>query len=215
MHATLQPNDVYVTRGTSLMRRAYDDILRDTQIAEATNIMIRKHGYGRYHVRVGATGELVPQHIVEAQGRQFQKLAPGKEVATSHDVEVRNIDEMGIPHADSYQTMTLTRLAASMGVPEEMLGLGRGSTEATAKVKRDAFLLKAQSRQRSKSRFITMILRERFGPDVRFTLNDIDPEDEMVIIDGVTKLVRAVPTDPWSIISPDWARKRLGIEGED
>jgi hypothetical protein len=62
----------------------------------------------------------------------------------------------------------LTVLAAGFGVPEEMAGIGRGSTEATAKVRLQAFERTARAEQRKMAdQFIEQIARpvlKRYSP---------------------------------------------------
>jgi len=54
-------------------------------------------------------------------------------------IDVTTIDEKGIPGVEEYSDIFQTELIITMLCPEEALGLGKGSTEATASVKQMMF----------------------------------------------------------------------------
>ena len=96
-----------------------------------------------------------------------------------------------------------------------MLGLGRGSTEATAKVRLDAFCDKIGSFQ---SRFARAMGNQIFdvmtgNPGaVWMQFNDVSPEDENQKADYLAKIASIYPTDPWLVMTPTYVQEYLGIE---
>jgi hypothetical protein len=124
---------------------------------------IRVHGHPKYHVRVGSDrGQAVDDRQVKKVRRQFNPDTVDEKTnwITGEDIEIETLDtESGI----DIETITqndLTLLAAAMGVPEEMVGLGRGSTEATAKVRLQAFERQARAEQRRLAdQFIKQVIR--------------------------------------------------------
>ena len=217
IHLSLLPvaGSVY---GLSLLQRAYDDIMRDARIAEATGVAIEFNGFRRIHARMGQPGEDVPREAIEEVTDELGKLVDGKKrvVATVHDVELSAIDDGALP-ANEYFQWTTDRLCTALGVPEEILGLGRGSTEATATVRRQAWNDKIGAYQRRVARAINLQLNDRITRTpgtVKLVFNDVDPEDESKVADIVMKLM-SNGVDPELIISARMARKRLGYDEDE
>lgn len=217
IHLALLPvaGSVY---GLSLLQRAFDDIERDTSIAEATKEAIIRHGFRRFHVKVGKEGETVPQGDVDAISDEFKKLSDGAktEITTQHDVDIIGLDQGALP-ANEYFVWTTDRLCTALGVPEEILGLGRGSTEATANVRRKAWNDKIGTFQKRVARCINLQLNDRITRTpgvVKLIFNDVDPEDESKVADLLAKLTSNA-ADPFMLVSPQWCRERLGIDEED
>ena len=217
IHLSLLPvaGSVY---GLSLLQRAYDDIVRDAQIAESTTEAVKRHGFRRYHIAVGKEGETVPKEDIDAVSDEFKKLSDGSktEITTQRDVLITNLDQGSLP-ANEYFQWTTDRLCTALGVPEEILGLGRGSTEATANVRRKAWNDKIGAFQRKVARCINLQLNDRITRTpgvVKLILNDVDPEDESKVADLITKLT-ASAMDPFQIVSPQWCRERIGVTEED
>ena len=199
-----------------LIRRAFKDIQIDAAIADATATSIQRHGYPRYHVKLGQPGETIDRKTLIDHGKEFENLKPNMEWTTTQDVSIDNIDKEGVTgQAMTYTNWSVQRLSAALGVPEEMLGLGRGSTEATANVRLEAYMDKIGSIQRRfaqpLNKQVLDVLIGRPGA-VWFKFNDVSPADELRKAEFVAKIVGATPVDPWSIITPEWAREDLEIE---
>jgi hypothetical protein len=198
-----------------LIKRAFKDIQVDAAIADATATSIQRHGYPRYHVKLGQPGEAVSLQALRDHGRQFEDLKPNMEWTTTQDVAIDNIDKEGISQALNYTNWSVQRLSAALGVPEEMLGLGRGSTEATANVRLESFYDKIGSIQfRFAQALNKQVIDQLTGKEgsVWLKFNDVSPEDEMRKAEFLAKIIQATPVDPWSIITPEYAREYLGIE---
>ena len=213
----LEPKDVFVLDlHMPLVKRAFKEIEIDMAIADSTATSIQRHGYPRYHVKLGQPGEDVGLDALKAHGRQFEDLKPNMEWTTTQDVDIKNIDTEGVTHADTYTNWTTQRVSAALGVPEELLGLGRGSTEATANVRLDAFYDKIGSFQ---SRFARAIGNQVFDiitgrpGAVWMQFNDVSPDDEGKKADYVVKITSGISAaDPWQVTTPTWVREYLGIE---
>lgn len=137
-----------------LIQRAMRDIETDAAVADATAVSIQRHGFPRYHVRLGQPGESIPEQTLREHGRQFESIKPNNEWTTTKDVEILNIDTQGAVNTKLYGDWAVQRVCSALGVPEEMLGLGRNSTEATANVRLQAFYDKIGSIQKRVAREI-------------------------------------------------------------
>jgi hypothetical protein len=219
VNVLLEPDQVFVLElDMHLIRRAYQDIIADAAIADATVVSIQRHGYSRYHVQVGLPGERVPRDTLQDLGKEFEDLKPNMEWVTTKDVSITNIDQSGVHQAQPYSNWAAQRLAAALGVPEEMLGLGRGSTEATANVRLDTFKQKIGSIQRRFSsqlnRQVVDRLTQRPG-SVWFKFNEASIDALLRKAEVVAKLFQANQADPYAIITPEWAQEFLEIEVEE
>jgi hypothetical protein len=203
--------------GNSLIARAYDDIIRDTKVAESSAIAIQRHGYKKYHIRVGTEGEDVPQEVIDRVDREFQQLETKNDFVTTHDVEIMNVDQGGLEHIDTYSDVFIMRLCVSLGVPEELMGLRRGSTDATATKRIDVFFRKISTIQQKIARcFELSIFDEIIGSHgaVELIFNDVSPSDEAEKAAWISELVKATPLDPFIILPRQWIQEQFDIDDD-
>lgn len=203
--------------GASLVGRAFDDIMHDAKISEATAEAILRHGFPKYHIKVGAEGEEINPEILRGLDREFANLKSKNEIATVHDVEITNLDKDAMPDISKYGEWAISRVSISMGIPEVCLGLGQGSTEATAKVTmrmlydRVSYLQK--DIEHSFNRDIVDKVSGREGA-VWFKFNDANPTDEDEIATWITKIMMATQMYPTWIIPKKFIQDKLGINPE-
>ena len=216
--ATWKPNEVIYAEHPSLIHRAYDDIVRDVKTAEAAAVSVERHGFARYHIRVGGEAGvgIVDDDVIETVSRRFSSLRPGREITTDDGITIQNIDEHALKGLKEVSDWSIERLSAALGVPEEMLGLGRGSTEATARVRMEAFYKRIPPLQSRIAHIYNTQLLDRYYNTVpgEYVLvwNDASPSDEREKAEYISLLMRANPVDPFSIVSPEWIRSYLGIQ---
>jgi len=201
--------------GQSLVGRAYDDIMRDTKVAESTAVAIERHGFPKYHVLVGLEGEKISQTALEKIDKDFQELTAKNDFVTSHDVEIRNIDEGGLGAIDSYNDISLMRLAGALGVPEEILGLRRGSTDATASTRIQTFFRKIATIQGVVARAYERQLFDRITGvqgSVKLVFGDINAQDEQAKAKWIAEIMKATPIDPFMVLPQKWIREQFQID---
>jgi len=204
--------------GISLIDAAYNDILFDATISEATAQAIKRHGFPRFHVRVGMEGEDIDEAIMRRVASQFKNLNSKQEFVTSHDIEIQNIDQMGQTNAKLYGEWSTMRLCTALGIPEELLGLGRGSTEATANVKLRAFYDKISSIQKKLARAFTQQVIDQITKapgKCKLVFNEVNPEDEAKLAAWMAQMMSATPIDPFSVLPRRFVQDRLGVKESD
>jgi len=204
--------------GQSLVDSAYNDIIWDTMISEATAQAIKRHGFPRFHVKIGKEGEDVPEEIMRRVDSQFQRLNSKQEFVTTHDVEITNIDQMGQTNAKLYGEWSTMRLCTALGIPEELLGLGRGSTEATANVKLRAFYDKIGAFQRKFARQFTNQVIDQLTPRpgmCKLVFNEVNPQDQAKVAEWLAKMFSATQIDPFAVVPRKYAQELLGIVETD
>lgn len=201
--------------GMSMVKRAYDDIMRDVKIASASTEAISRHGFKKYHVQVGQTGEIIEESVMTEISNKFQDMETKNEWVTCRDVDISNIDEGGLEQIDKYNDISLSRVCAAIGIPEELLGLRKGSTDATAVSRIKAFFKKIQTFQRAVAQCynINVIDRKIGTPGkVRMVFNDPDPSDEAIKAEWISKIMKASPADPFAVLPSEWIQQEFNID---
>ena len=202
--------------GRSIIDRALDDIMRDTKTAESTATAIERHGFKKYHVRVGLEGEDIPQDVLTDVAREFRKLKTETEWVTSHDLELSNIDEGGLEKVDTYNDISMTRMAAAMGVPQELIGTRRLPANVKVDSRIDNFFRKLSAYQRKVSRCYELNVFDQITEPgtVKLVLNDISPHDEFKKAEWIAKLIGVTPLDPFAILPQEWIKSQFDIDPE-
>lgn len=204
-----------VPYGIGLIGPAIDDIERDCKIAESIEQAIIRHGFPKYKITVGKEGETVPKEVMTALEAQFRDVNAKNEWLLSSDMDMQMIDNSPLGDIKSYGDWSIDRLTAALAVPAEILGLGRGSTEATAKVRMQFFYGNVGSMQKRLANSYNRQLIDRFTQRPGFAkicFEEVNPEDATAVVDRVVKLISANPMDPESIIDANEAREMLGME---
>lgn len=215
IHMQLIPSgDKY---GISLIQRAWDELMRDTRTAEASAEAIDRHGFKKYHVKIGQVGELVKQEVIDAVSDEFEDITTKNEFTTSADVDIKELDEGGLEKIEEYNNISLMRVAAALGIPEEAVGIRRGSTDATA-VSRMEFWLKTSisAKQRTVARTYTLQYIDRIVQpgEVKLVFNDIDSTQESSDASWISKIMLSSPDNPFAVLSPEWIQGRLKVTSQ-
>lgn len=201
--------------GLSLIERAYDEILRDTRTSEGTSTAIERHGNPRHHIMVGTPEKQPPKKVLEDIRKEIQELKPQHDYITNALVKVTELDTQGIPGVEMYNNISIDRLCTALGTPEELLGLGRGSTEATAKVRMIAWYDKIAALQQVVARAYNQQVIDRITGKpgaVKIVFNDVNPQDEKDRAEWITALMKANPLDPFSIVPRRYIQETFSID---
>ena len=198
--------------GSSLIGRALDDINADTMVRDSTVEAIKRHGFRRYHIKAGQPGEHVRQEDIDYISDEFTKLDKKQEITTQRDVDIVPLDQ-GTMDVKNYYEWAVDRICTALGTPEELLGLGRGATEATANVRLKAWQMKIRTLKQRVERAYNQQLVDRITGvpgAVRISFND-PPKDELQVAQYVM-LLMGNAVDPELIIDADEARELLGLK---
>lgn len=226
----LEPNQITHLRllsttgsayGKSLIGRAYDEILRDTKTSESIAQAIRRHGFPKYQIAIDPDGTQNPPPTdaeVDAIEKEFEDIEAKNEFTTVGPINIRALDSGGVQHLQEYSDVTLQRLCAALGVPEELLGLRRGSTDATAVSRIEAFYKKIGTlQQRLAACYDRNVVDQITGRPgaVWIEFNDVSPTDEKATTEMLATIMGATPMDPFAVISRRWAQNRLGVDPDE
>lgn len=210
--------DADEVHGISIYTRNVDNIKRKILIDESTTNAIVRHGYPKYHIIQSPVeeGVSVPDSVFDQLEREFEDINARNEFITDNRVEIKNIDDGGKVKALEFGEWSMMNLVSGFGLPEEFFGLGRGSTEATAKEKRKIFEKRTQSiRRRLIGQLINQLfdkLRDQLGlTDGKLWIEfpNSNPETEADKAEWISKLMPS--GDPFSIFTVDEIRDLMGF----
>jgi hypothetical protein len=149
--------------GASMVGRAYDDIIHDAKIDEATAEAILRHAFPIFQIKVGMPGEDVDPLVLTQLDSQFRKLESKNEIATNADVEIITLGKDAFPDIEPIVNWAQSRVCTSMGVPEICLGITKSATEASAKVAMRMWYDKCSLRQKRLSSIYNNDIFSDFG----------------------------------------------------
>ena len=206
------PGDMY---GASLVERAYDDIMRDCDMVESITCGVHRHGTAKNQVKIGQPGEQVSSSDMDDIRRAYERVGPRNDWITGPDVTITAVDST-LANLDTYSNITLQRMAAAFGIPDEMLGLGRGSTEATANVRLRSFYGIITTIQNIIARTYSQRVLDKITGvpgSVWLEFNEVDSKDMARDANWIAALRGGM--DPEAIVPADWAREYLGIPPDE
>ena len=182
--------------GISVIGANYDIKVKKIKVDEAITSAILHHGFPKFHVSVGSAEEdiLPSKNDIDSIADNFKDINSKNEFITPDIIDIKNIDSRGIDNIEEYTSYFLNLITAGFGVPEEQLGLGKGSTEASGKVRQRLFERNIRSIQASIEEFISDNIFDTITEDtsekVRLQFRDISPSEEVEIIKWLEPLIK-------------------------
>ena len=217
LHLKLIPRSDSVY-GISLMRRAEDDIDRDIDTIVSIVDGIHNHGSPKYQTVVNKNRPDAPpltDEEFDALEEQYKNINSKDSFVGEGDIETKMLDVSGVQNVDMYSQVTLERVCAAFGVPEELMGMRKGSTDATAVSRINAFFKKIQTHQNTLARLLnTRIIDSLVGAPgkVWIEFNDPDPSDNLKEAQFCKTIAEVNPLDPFAVMSPEQMRARVGVD---
>ena len=186
--------------GLSLIEPSKETIDRKVSTDEAiTNAFIR-HGTPKLLIKVGTPEEIPPTSVFTDIKNELEDITELNELIVPGLIDITAIDEKGVPGVDEIGNIFQTQLVIGMLCPEEALGLGKGSTEATAKIKEvmyERFIKSIQTKlaYQIRNELINPILeKNRFEINtVHIKFNSVTDADEAVKSKWLGNLLRGYP----------------------
>jgi len=123
--------------GVSLIAPNKDTIDRKVSTDEALFNAIKRHGTLKWVATVGSEkdGQIPPDSVMDNIKEELEDITEKNEFVVPWFIDLKTIDEQGIEGVEEYFNYFQTQLVIGLLCPEEALGLGKGSTEATARIK--------------------------------------------------------------------------------
>ena len=173
--------------GLSLIAPNKDTIDRKVSTDEALFNAIKRHGTLKWVASVGSEkdGQIPPDSVMDDIKEKLEDIESKNEFVVPWFIDLKTIDEQGIEGVEEYFNYFQTQLVIGLLCPEEALGLGKGSTEATARIKAIMYERMIKSFQHELENIIRVELinpfLERSGfkdEDVYLRFNQVTEEDE-------------------------------------
>jgi len=201
----------------SVVGASYDTIIRMARADRGISYYIDRHGFKKYLITAGVNGEYISPEKIKELKSEFKNITAKNEFIVDSSIKVENLDE-GDNDIGSISDYFLTKVTAGIGIPEEHLGLGRGSTEATAKVKENisedkiSAIQKLLARHYQKEIFKSRLESFEIEGTAKIVFNDISPTDNKEKAETLNFIMSSTPADPFAIITPNEARVILGLQ---
>jgi len=186
--------------GMSIIQPSMDTIDRKIQTDDALANAILRHGTSKYLVKVGTEEDIPDSEVFTDIKNELEDITSTNEFIVPALIDITTIDEKGVQGVEEYSSLFQTQLVIGMLCPEEALGLGKGSTEATATVKQimyERFIRSIQFKLSTqiKNEIINPILEKNgFKKNiVKLRFNSVTDSDEAVKSKWLGNLLRGYP----------------------
>lgn len=216
-HLTLNPVADSVW-GLSMIGWSEDEIIRDVKTAEGIAKGIERHGTPKWDIILDTSDGEPSDKDIENTSAKFKNINARTEFVHSDNITIEEKDRTGIQNIAEYSQTSLDRLSAATGIPEELLGLGRGSTEATANVRVQMFEKKIRSYQK---RFNLSLWHQVLKPELDYkemdTSKPIFIDFGTVLTDAIQEKAEAISklmpqADPFLLLTRDEIRDELRFD---
>ena len=187
--------------GISLLEPSKDTIDRKVTSDESISNAIIRHGTSKFVVKVGNDKSGIPPASAFQQIKNtLEDLSASNEIIVPGMIDIIPIDEKGIAGVEEYFNYFQTQLIIGLLCPEEALGLGRGSTEATASVKQIMYERMIKSFQFKIANILRLdllndiLVKNGFQPNiVTVKFNSVTDADEADKAKWLGNLLRGFP----------------------
>jgi len=206
--------------GLSIIAPNKDTIDRKISTDEALFNAIQRHGTLKWVAKVGneKDGQVPPETVMDDIRKQLEDIESKNEFVMPWFIDLKTIDEQGIEGVEEYFNYFQTQLVIGLLCPEEALGLGKGSTEATARVKAIMYerMIKAFQLEISnvikQELFNPLLEKNGFEPNtVTLKFNDVTEEDQALRFKWLGNLLRGLPEDKFPMTVNE-LREMLGLQ---
>ena len=202
--------------GLALLDPSKDTILRKTLADEGISAAIDRHGYPKFHIILktppGFDTELPTSSEIDSISADFRNINSKNEIVTTELIEIKALDAKGVENVEEYFNYFQSSLTCGLLVPQEVLGLGSGSTEATARVRRLMFEKMVRNFERKIGRTSELSIFTEFttsdDDQPKLIFADVVPEDDAILADLLKKMMPK--DDPFAVLTRDEIRERLG-----
>lgn len=224
LEGTIEPKDIIHIKffnspdspyGISLLKPNEDTILRKVRTDEALFNAIQRHGTSKIVAYVGDKDDGIPsEEVLESVQEKLEDITEINDFVVPWLIRIETIDEKGVQGVNEYFDLFQNQLIVGMMCPEEALGQGKGSTEATARIKAILYERMIKSFQK---KLAGVIKRELFNEQLRLVglvdektdrpinvqikFNSVTEEDDALRAKWLGNLLRGFPEglQPFSI----------------
>jgi len=168
--------------GLSIIEPSMDNINNAIEAHESLFSAFKRHGTIKHVATIGTDkdGELPPDEIMEDVETKLEDISSKTDFVLPWNCKIEAIDEKGVQGIEEYYNYFLSLEVLGLLIPEEAMGIGRGSTEATASVKAVMFERVIKAFQKRLSRMTEL---EYFNPILENNGFDLEePKNSVEIV---------------------------------
>jgi hypothetical protein len=220
LETIIEPKDIIHIRffsssdspyGISIIKPNVDTIQRKIETDEALFNAIQRHGTSKIVAYVGdpKDGKIPPDEVMSAIQKKLEDLTEINDLVVPYLIKIESIDEKGVQGVNDYYDLFQNELIIGLMCPEEALGQGKGSTEATARIKAILYerminsfqkkLANAINREMFKEQLELAGFMEKDSMEpipVKLMFNSVTEEDEALRAKWLGNLLRGFPEGP-------------------
>jgi len=177
--------------------------------------IVRKRSDHPLHIKIGDSDHRVPDEVFNKLVTSMKQRGAGEDFFEDGWVTIdevyKSLSEGRMAGIVELIKMFERDMISGLGVPEEALGYGQSTTQATAEYQKEQLNQEIVSYQRTIKRFIEQKIFPlgEISPEVRIQFNPLTPED---MLKASQRYQGEVKT---GIIGPAFARKKLGYPEEE
>lgn len=193
--------------GLSLLAASMDTIDRKVATDESLYNAIQRHT-AKYVISVGSEkdGQVPPAEVMDDIQAEFEDITSKNEFVVPWFIKIDTIDERGIQGVREYYDLFQNQMIVGLMCPEEALGQGRGSTNATASVKA---ILYERTIKGLQNKLSVALETQLFNPYLDDNGFDIEDSDNLVhiVFNSVTEEDDALRAKWWGNILRGFRRQ--------
>ena len=186
--------------GISLIQASRNTIDRKMRTDKAIANALWRHGFRKWIITIGNKDfpQIPPDTVMKNLEKKFEDINERNEFVIPHLISIQPVDERGVQGIEEYYNYFQSQLVTGMLTLEEALGMGRGSTEATATVKSIMYERMIKSFQLKLSETIEKEIFDRIlvplgfkEGTVKIKFNSVTEQDEALKAKWIAQLLSA------------------------
>lgn len=208
--------------GISLLEPSRDTIKRKVRTDEAIASSIERHGFRKYVLYVGTDDDYPNEDELDAMETKFEDLSHDNEFILSGNCRLETVDDKGVQGVDEYFGYFQAQAVTGLMTSPEVLGLGQGSTEATANTRAVLYERMIKSFQHSIAKTIERqvfrkILAHHGLKDaiVKIEFNSVTDRDEALKARWLSDIMRSYMRTKYRPFTINEVREMMGKDAVD
>lgn len=209
-----QPDSPY---GISLIEPSYDTIKRKMTTDAAIANAIKRHGFRKWKIIIDTKdGKEIPsEDVLNDLKSEFTDIDEKTEFILPDIIDIEPIDESGVQRIEEYYSYFQAMLVVGLLCPQEVLGLGSNSTEATARVRQILYERMVKSFQNKLARAVELNIFDRITGipgSVKMRFKGTTEVDEARRAQWIAKILQAYRKEEVKPFTINEIRQMFGFE---
>ena len=206
--------------GLSLIAPSYSTIKKKAETEEAIANSIIRHGFPKWKVVIDTKDgkEIPPDTVLDSLKDDFTNINEKTEFILPDIIDIVPLDSKGVEKVEEYYNYFQELLVVGMMCPQEVLGLGSNSTEATSRVRAIMYERMIKSFQNYMARAVEINIFDRITGipgEVRMRFKGTTEVDEARRAEWIARLMGAYKSDDQKPFTKNEIRQMFGFHPLD